>query len=217
MDLTRPRFSDATVSAVAARSPETTRLTKPGVTRRITPEELAAQDKDRPWFVVRGEVYDGTPFLKEHPGGADSILLVAGDDATEDFTAIHSADAHAKLAEVHQVGTHDTSDADAMFQYHIGTLVGSVPPTPAVDDNPPAAFLDPKRWKRAKLTEVTRVNHDSCTFRFALEREGQPLGLPVGQHVFVRLRRKDTGELVQRAYTPVSMQDAVGVIDFLIK
>lgn len=75
-------------------------MIKPGVDRKITPEELAAQDKQRPWFVVRGEVYDGTPFLKEHPGGADSILLVAGEDASEDFIAIHSADGRAKLANV---------------------------------------------------------------------------------------------------------------------
>lgn len=24
------------------------------------------------------QVYDGTPFMKDHPGGADSILIVAG-------------------------------------------------------------------------------------------------------------------------------------------
>jgi nitrate reductase (NAD(P)H) len=35
--------------------------------------------------------------------------------------------------------------------------------------------------------------------------------------VYVRLKRKDTGEVVQRAYTPVSKDDAVGYIDFLIK
>lgn len=49
---------------------------------------------------MKGEVYDGTAFLKEHPGGADSILLVAGEDATEDFMAIHSPDGKLKLADV---------------------------------------------------------------------------------------------------------------------
>ena len=58
------------------------------------------QRKEQPWFVVRGEVYDGTPFLTAHPGGPDSIFLVAGEDATEDFLAIHSAEGRAKLAEV---------------------------------------------------------------------------------------------------------------------
>ena len=54
-------------------------------------------------------------------------------------------------------------------------------------------------------------------YRFALQSAEQPLGLPVGQHVFVRLRRKDTGEMVQRAYTPVSRADARGSVEFLIK
>lgn len=37
------------------------------------------------------QVYDATPFLEEHPGGPDSIVIVGGQDATEDFNAIHSA------------------------------------------------------------------------------------------------------------------------------
>ena len=53
-------------------------------------------------FVVNGEVYDATSYLKDHPGGADSILIMANEDASEDFTAIHSSDAWAKLAEVRQ-------------------------------------------------------------------------------------------------------------------
>jgi len=67
------------------------------------------------------------------------------------------------------------------------------------------------------LTQVEQISHDSFIFRFALPHAEQPLGLPVGQHVFVRLARKDTGEVVQRAYTPVSWQDVKGSIDFLIK
>ena len=70
------------------------------------------------------------------------------------------------------------------------------------------------------------VSHDSRVYRFALESPEQPLGLPIGQHVFVRLKRKvksgaDSavveGELVQRAYTPVSRSDDKGHIDLLVK
>ncbi len=42
-------------------------------------------------------MYDATSFLKEHPGGGDSILLVAGTDATEEFDAIHSEKAKKQL------------------------------------------------------------------------------------------------------------------------
>jgi nitrate reductase (NAD(P)H) len=50
--------------------------------------------------VVNGEVYDATEYLDEHPGGAHSILLLAGDNATDDFMAIHSTDAKRKLCHV---------------------------------------------------------------------------------------------------------------------
>ena len=66
-------------------------MTKDGVDRKITQEELAAHGTPQePWFVVDGEVYDGTGFMKQHPGGAESITIVAGEDASEDFMAIHS-------------------------------------------------------------------------------------------------------------------------------
>ena len=45
------------------------------------------------------QVYDATPFLRDHPGGGDSILIVAGTDATEEFNAIHSDKAKAQLLE----------------------------------------------------------------------------------------------------------------------
>ncbi|OAX35875.1 hypothetical protein K503DRAFT_867968 [Rhizopogon vinicolor AM-OR11-026] len=175
-------------------------LTKPGVNRKITLEEFKAQNHQQPWFVVNGEVYDGTPFLKDHPGGGDSILLVAGEDASEDFFAIHSAEGKIKLAE-----------------YHIGTLVPSITQEKPIITHSDGSFLERSRWKCVRLCDIKQINHDSYLYRFALPEADQPLGLPVGQHVFVRLRRQDTGEMVQRAYTPVSQQGAVGFIDFLIK
>lgn len=78
-------------------------------------------------------------------------------------------------------------------------------------------FLSPRLWGQITLTNCEAVNHDTRLYRFALPCPDQPLGLPTGQHVFIRLRRKDTGELVQRAYTPVSGRDAKGYIEFLIK
>jgi nitrate reductase (NAD(P)H) len=102
-DIMKPVFGDKGKDLVP-RTPkpqsDDVRLTKPGITRKITLEELKAQDRQQPWFVVNGEVYDGTPFLKDHPGGGDSILLVAGEDASEDFFAIHSAEGKIKLVEV---------------------------------------------------------------------------------------------------------------------
>jgi len=102
-NVTKPVFSDKGKD-LAPRVPKPPSddvcLTKPGINRIITLAELKAQNRQQPWFVVNGEVYDGTPFLQDHPGGGDSILLVAGEDASEDFFAIHSAEGKTKLAEV---------------------------------------------------------------------------------------------------------------------
>ncbi|KAF8332411.1 uncharacterized protein EI90DRAFT_3280670 [Cantharellus anzutake] len=167
-------------------------------------------NREKALFVVDGNVYDGTNFLEEHPGGADSIWLASGEaDATEDFIAIHSDDARTKLKKFH-IGRLQANEAESQ-----GDDTTDAPP----DDDPSASvvFLDRRKWKAARLVGVTGVSHDSFIYRFALESPEQPLGLPVGQHVFVRLRRKTTGEMVQRAYTPVSQQDEHGHIDLLIK
>ncbi|KIM31985.1 hypothetical protein M408DRAFT_64449 [Serendipita vermifera MAFF 305830] len=179
-------------------------MVNPLINRNITMEELKAQDRNNPWFVVNDQVYDGTAFLTDHPGGPDSILLVAGEDATDDFVAIHSPEAREK-----------------MIKYHIGTLVNSStnPTEPTETDSvvdPDSPFLHKSTWKDVILTSITDISSDSRIYRFALDQPDRPLGLPVGQHVFVRLKRKN-GDVVQRAYTPVSLQDVKGSIDFLIK
>lgn len=45
------------------------------------------------------KVYDATPFLADHPGGAESILISAGMDATDEFNSIHSSKAKGMLAD----------------------------------------------------------------------------------------------------------------------
>lgn len=46
------------------------------------------------WIIYKGNVYDVTDFVKDHPGGADLILEKAGKDATKAFNgAGHSSDA----------------------------------------------------------------------------------------------------------------------------
>lgn len=83
------------------------------------------------------------------------------------------------------------------------------------------------------------VNHDSRVYKFALEHVDQDLGLPCGMHVYARLKRKPLpclttvgaddssevedaddeagGEMVMRAYTPVSSSNAKGFLELLIK
>merc|ERR1712179_157230 len=50
--------------------------------------------KDDCWIIIDNKVFNVTPFLKQHPGGADVILDLAGKDATEAFKDVgHSKDA----------------------------------------------------------------------------------------------------------------------------
>lgn len=65
------------------------KMTKDGVDQIISLNELRKHNGDQnPWFVVNGEVYDGTQFLEGHPGGAQSIVSAAALDATDEFMAI---------------------------------------------------------------------------------------------------------------------------------
>ena len=66
-------------------------MTKEGLKHEVSLEDLRKHDgDDNPWFVVNGEVYDGTAFLEGHPGGATSIIGAAGQDATDEFMAIRT-------------------------------------------------------------------------------------------------------------------------------
>nr|AAL17669.1 assimilatory nitrate reductase heme domain [synthetic construct] len=71
---------------------------------------------DSAWIVVHGNVYNATRFLKDHPGGSDSILINAGTDCTEEFDAIHS-DKAKRLLEDFRIGelisTGYTSDSSS--------------------------------------------------------------------------------------------------------
>ena len=69
---------------------ESVKMTKDGVDDLVSIDQLRKHDNEenRPWFVVNGQVYDGTGFLEEHPGGAQSIISAAGIDSTDEFMAI---------------------------------------------------------------------------------------------------------------------------------
>jgi nitrate reductase (NAD(P)H) len=156
------------------------------------------------------QVYDGTDFLEQHPGGAHSITLVAGEDATEDFIAIHSSNARKQLVD-----------------FHIGTLVGTPSSNPIhQEDNSTNPYFLNKKWKKVVLTSIKSISPDAKIFRFALPMPDQEIGLPIGQHVYVRLRRRISGkddaeimlsDLIQRPYTPLSRLHDRGFVDFLVK
>lgn len=81
-------------SAVVAVQPvKEISLVNKDVKREISLGELKDHEgEEEPWFVLDGEVYDGTRFLEGHPGGAASIIGAAGQDVVEEFMAIRKSE-----------------------------------------------------------------------------------------------------------------------------
>lgn len=182
-------------------------LVKEGLKRSITIDELRKHDHaEEPWFVLNGEVYDGTKFLEGHPGGGQSIISTAGLDATEEFMAIHSETAKAMMVDYH-IGSLDDAGKTAL----------TAGDTEAVSSEPRELFLQSRAWSKAILHSKKNVSWDTRVFTFKLDNEEQRLGLPVGQHLMVRLQDPATRETIIRSYTPTSEINDKGYMEMLVK
>jgi len=76
--------------------------------------------------------------------------------------------------------------------------------------------LDPKKKIKLVLIEKEEITHDVRRFRFSLPSAKHVLGLPVGKHISLSYN-DDEGKLVSRTYTPVTSDDEVGYVDFVLK
>ncbi|KAJ5940979.1 hypothetical protein N7516_001147 [Penicillium verrucosum] len=181
-------------------------MKKDSVNRQIDLQELKANStSENPWFVVNGEVYDGTGFLEGHPGGAISITSSAGLDVSEDFLAIHSETAKAMMPDYH-IGTLDKTSLEALKS---DSAAGS--------DEPREVFLQSRAWTKATLTEKREVSWDTRIFVFDLEHKEQTLGLPIGQHLMIKVQDPSNNEVVIRSYTPMSDTNLIGKMELLVK
>jgi nitrate reductase (NAD(P)H) len=182
-------------------------MVKEGLKNEVTIDELRKHDgDDSPWFVVGGEVYDGTKFLEGHPGGAVSIIAAAGVDATEEFMAIHSETAKAMMPKYH-IGTLDEAGRKALVEGD----------NKAEQEEDRETFLQSKVWTKAVLHGKKIVSWDTRIFTYKLEHPEQRLGLPVGQHLMVRLKDPATRESIIRSYTPISEINDKGYMEMLVK
>ncbi|KAI5857958.1 nitrate reductase [Tricharina praecox] len=199
------QLEDSTITPEVPK--EEVKMTNDDIKRIIEIEELRLHDnKDEPWFVVKGEVYDGTPFLKEHPGGAVSIISAAGQDATDEFVGIHSESAKAMMPKYH-VGTLSSAAQEALANK-------STASDTSLSNN--AIFLNPRSWRCATLISKREVSWDTRIFTFSLDHATQTLGLPVGQHLMIKLRDAK-GEVIVRPYTPLSDDTSAGTVEVLVK
>ncbi|KAJ4812619.1 Nitrate reductase [Rhynchospora pubera] len=170
--------------------------------------------QDSAWIVVHGHVYDCTAFLKDHPGGADSILINAGTDCTEEFDSIHSDKAKA-LLDTYRIGELITTGYTSDTSVHGGSNLSFLSTIRESLKVPNVALANPKEKVQCRLVSKTEVSRDVRLFRFKLPSSEQTLGLPIGKHVFVYANID--GKLCMRAYTPTSSVDEVGYFELLIK
>jgi len=202
----------------------------------FTLEEIEQHNsKDSAWIVVKGRVYDCTPFLKAHPGGAESILIMAGQDATEDFEAVHSKKAW-KMLEEYFIGVvgvveevRGPSSTSVSEHHHIDDVLNGYTNSSIeekasyrecgddvdVDNDSNPTTLNPKQRIKLPLVSRVDVSHDSILLRFGLPTPKHILGLPVGQHMLCYAKVED--KLVMRAYTPVTGDAERGYVELLIK
>ncbi|KAE8360852.1 hypothetical protein BDV27DRAFT_161271 [Aspergillus caelatus] len=81
------------------------------VTSEYTAEAIAAHNtRTDLWVTIHGKVYNITEYVRDHPGGADVLIDVAGTDAT---------------AAYEEVGHSDDAD-EILHSYLMGTLKGAV-------------------------------------------------------------------------------------------
>nr|KAJ0215782.1 hypothetical protein LSAT_V11C300156580 [Lactuca sativa] len=74
--------------------------------------------KEDCWLVISGKVYDITPFLDDHPGGDEVLVLATRKDATEEFEDVgHSQNARDMLKDYY-VGDIDVNTLPQKGQYY---------------------------------------------------------------------------------------------------
>nr|XP_043612163.1 cytochrome b5-like [Erigeron canadensis] len=95
-------------------------------TKIISLEEASKHaTKDDCWLIISGKVYDITPFLDDHPGGDEVLVLATKKDATEDFEDVgHSQNARDMLKDYY-VGDIDVNTLPKKGQYKPPSSSGS--------------------------------------------------------------------------------------------
>jgi nitrate reductase (NAD(P)H) len=109
-----------------------------------------------------------------------------------------------------------------MPDYHIGTLDKASLEALKSDsvtgsDEKRAVFLESRAWAKATLIEKKDVSWDTRLFVFDLEHEKQTLGLPIGQHLMIKVQDPSNNEAVIRSYTPMSDTNLTGKMELLVK
>lgn len=110
-----------------------------------------------------------------------------------------------------------------MRDFHLGTLDDNGRQALLASDGAEslsptrAEFLDARYWAKAVLESIQTVSWDTKIFMFKLDHDDQVAGLPVGQHLMLRVKDPVTNDNIIRAYTPISDNAQKGRLDLLVK
>jgi len=109
------------------------------------------------------------------------------------------------------------SDETLAYTVFIGTTIFvTVASTVYLLKNKGKVAMDPVDFQPFKLLEKVNVSHDTRRFTFALQTPNTKLGLPIGQHISLKFTDED-GKNHQRSYTPVTGDETLGKVTFVIK
>ncbi|XP_014230903.1 cytochrome b5-like [Trichogramma pretiosum] len=75
------------------------------MTRKYAVSEVTKHNNGNDlWIALHGKVYDITKFLKEHPGGEEVLLNLAGADATKCFDEVGHSQEAIQLKDTFEIG-----------------------------------------------------------------------------------------------------------------
>lgn len=80
-------------SSVSTPKPTTSTPVEQPATSGYTGAQVALHNSESScWSIIGGAVYDLTPYIKKHPGGARNILKICGKDGTSAFEGQHGGE-----------------------------------------------------------------------------------------------------------------------------
>ncbi|KAJ5122569.1 hypothetical protein N7448_003703 [Penicillium atrosanguineum] len=82
--------------------------------------------------------------------------------------------------------------------------------------NVSAGVLNPREFHSFPLAEKYKVSSDTYKYVFSLPKPDSILGLPTGQHVYIR-HENNEGKMVSRSYTPTSSNTDRGRMELVVK
>ncbi|KAM7212764.1 hypothetical protein V8F06_011853 [Rhypophila decipiens] len=89
--------------------------------------------------------------------------------------------------------------------------------TPAKSTITSTASIEPQKWRSFKLVRKILVSPNVYRLVFALPSPSSVLGLPIGQHIALRITDPSTGKPISRSYTPISNNSDLGRVELLVK